>query len=270
MLAKSWDRADNPAGWFMSEKFDGVRALWTGTDFYTRNGNRIHAPASLTGHMPPIALDGELWMGRGRFQQTAGVVRSKNEPAAWDQVRFVAFDAPHVAGTFETRQLAMVGIANDRVQVAEQHLCDGRDHLSTYMASITDGFGEGVMLRAARSAYENRRSPSLRKLKYTGDIDAVVIGHEAGKGRLEGVVGALLIFANGTTCRVGAGLSDDAREEPPAIGATVAVAHSGFTDRGALREPRFLGERADNLISHEAVQQLLKSIAGRPSSLMEA
>src|SRR5438093_2943326 len=30
LLAESWDGAADPAGWWLSEKLDGVRAYWTG------------------------------------------------------------------------------------------------------------------------------------------------------------------------------------------------------------------------------------------------
>jgi hypothetical protein len=34
----------NAKGWWMSEKLDGVRAYWSGSNFYSRNGNRFPAP----------------------------------------------------------------------------------------------------------------------------------------------------------------------------------------------------------------------------------
>ena len=45
----------------MSEKYDGIRALWTGSGLYSRKGNKIKCPEFFTLHLPPFALDGELW-----------------------------------------------------------------------------------------------------------------------------------------------------------------------------------------------------------------
>ena len=45
----------------MSEKFDGIRLLWTGTNFYTRRGKLIKCPEYFTLRLPPFSLDGELW-----------------------------------------------------------------------------------------------------------------------------------------------------------------------------------------------------------------
>src|SRR5207302_10511676 len=44
LLAERWDGVMNLAGWWMSEKLDGVRAFWTGKVFQSRLGNVLHAP----------------------------------------------------------------------------------------------------------------------------------------------------------------------------------------------------------------------------------
>src|SRR5262245_3673361 len=44
LLAEPWDGAADLAGWWMSEKLDGVRAYWTGKEFISRLGNKQHAP----------------------------------------------------------------------------------------------------------------------------------------------------------------------------------------------------------------------------------
>jgi ATP-dependent DNA ligase len=61
MLATEWDRDMNPTGWYMTEKYDGVRLLWNGSAFFTRQGKKLKVPENLTRHMPSVTLDGELW-----------------------------------------------------------------------------------------------------------------------------------------------------------------------------------------------------------------
>ena len=86
MLAKTWSGTD-PAGWWMSEKLDGVRAWWNGYRLTTRTGNEIHAPASFVASLPVgITLDGELWAGRRTFQSVSGAYRRIDE-AAWRPIR---------------------------------------------------------------------------------------------------------------------------------------------------------------------------------------
>jgi DNA ligase-1 len=61
MTATQWDVAMDANGWWLTEKFDGMRLFWDGTDFFTRQGNKIPVPDSLKIQLPKIALDGELW-----------------------------------------------------------------------------------------------------------------------------------------------------------------------------------------------------------------
>jgi DNA ligase-1 len=83
LLAESWNADLNPAGYWMSEKLDGVRAFWTGTHFLSRQGNRFHAPAWFTAGLPLEPLDGELWLGRKQLQRTVSIVRRQDEPDHW-------------------------------------------------------------------------------------------------------------------------------------------------------------------------------------------
>ena len=45
MLAQSYDPdRDDPSGWLMSEKMDGVRCYWNGSTMFTRNGVKFVPP----------------------------------------------------------------------------------------------------------------------------------------------------------------------------------------------------------------------------------
>ena len=46
----------------MSEKYDGIRMVWTGTQFTTAEGRVIEAPHQILSKIPiGISLEGELW-----------------------------------------------------------------------------------------------------------------------------------------------------------------------------------------------------------------
>jgi hypothetical protein len=95
LLAESWDGERNLAGWWMSEKLDGVRAFWTGNGiFLSRLGNPLHAPDWFCQGLPKEPLDGEFWIGRKKFQRTVGIVRRQDKTDLWKEVRFRVFDAP--------------------------------------------------------------------------------------------------------------------------------------------------------------------------------
>src|SRR5947209_18420859 len=44
LLAEAWDGSADLAGWWLSEKLDGVRAYWTGQQFLSRLGNPFPVP----------------------------------------------------------------------------------------------------------------------------------------------------------------------------------------------------------------------------------
>jgi len=251
-LAKSWDESHNPKGWLLSEKLDGIRAIWTGSELITRNQNTIHAPAWFINQLPQgTALDGELWIDRGQFQLTSSIVR-KLEPvdSEWEQIKFMVFDCPSITGPHSQRMIEVEKHCTARgpIQAVKHTACRSRRHLETFTQKIIDQRGEGTMLRQPNALYTQSRTGDLRKHKMFIDSDAVVTGYAPGKGKHEGVVGALLVHSatdNKIKFRVGTGLSDAQRREPPAIGSTIIVEHDGYTNAGKPRFPTFLGQRAD-------------------------
>ena len=84
MLANVY-RANIPlADYWVSEKYDGVRGYWDGSQLWTRGGERINAPAWFTAGWPPVPMDGELWAGRGQFSTAVSTVRQQTPvDAAW-------------------------------------------------------------------------------------------------------------------------------------------------------------------------------------------
>ena len=58
LLAHVWDSEALLAGWWMSEKLDGVRAYWDGQRFVSRLGNQYYAPPWFTAGLPKFPLDG--------------------------------------------------------------------------------------------------------------------------------------------------------------------------------------------------------------------
>jgi ATP-dependent DNA ligase len=88
-------------GWWASEKFDGVRAIWNGRSLHYRSGRAINAPEWFTRGLPAgIRLDGELWMGRGKFDDLVSAIQKKGSD--WNGIRFMIFDLA-APGGFEER-----------------------------------------------------------------------------------------------------------------------------------------------------------------------
>ena len=93
------------------------------------------------------------------------------------------------------------------------------------------------MLHRADAAYVTGRSDVLLKLKPWRDAEATVIGHQPGRGRYAGMLGALRVrTADGVEFMLGSGLSDAERRQPPAIGSSITFRYRDLTERGL---PRF-------------------------------
>lgn len=246
LLAREGAPGVDPAGYLVSEKFDGVRALWDGRTLRFRSGQPIPAPAWFASRLPPLALDGELWLRRGSFEILSGVVRRQRaDDAAWREVRYLLFELPGGAGTFAERARRLQQIARDvgwtSLQAIEQEAIDGRATLQRRLQQVLEAGGEGLMLHRADAAYVGGRNAALLKVKPQQDAEATVLAHLPGQGRLEGLAGALRVREDsGTEFVLGSGLSDAVRASPPPVGARVTFTYLGRTHAGVPRFASYL------------------------------
>jgi len=242
LLARDYTDAIDPRDYWVSEKLDGVRALWDGKLLHFRSGRVIHAPAWFTAGFPAHALDGELWMGRRLFDETSAAVR-REEPldAEWRRISYRIFELPNGAGTF-TERLAALRASIDRSGVPwlvliEQFRVPDRKSLKTHLDAVVRSGGEGLMLHRADAPWEAGRSDTLLKMKPLHDAEARVIAHLPGKGKYQGMVGSLLVETpDGLRFRLGSGLTDAERRNPPPIGSIVTYR---YRERTANGMPRF-------------------------------
>jgi DNA ligase 1 len=251
MLANVYHRGIDLDAYWVSEKYDGVRGYWDGESLRTRGGETIAVPAWFVAGWPATPMDGELWAGHGRFAEAVSTVRTRTpDDAAWRRMRFMVFDLPAQAGTFDARlpvlQQTVARIALPWVQaVAQFKVRDDRTLQALMNKTVRQG-GEGVMLHRGGSLYRAERNDDLLKLKPYDDAEARVTGYVAGKGKHQGRVGALLVeSADGRRFRLGTGLSDAQRAAPPAIGMWVTYRFRGINDSGLPRFATFLRVRDD-------------------------
>jgi DNA ligase-1 len=245
LLAQTWTNDADLAGWWMSEKLDGVRAYWDGKQFISRQGNLYHAPDWFTEMLPQTPLDGELWLGRKAFQRTVSIVRRQDKSEHWREISYLIFDAPAMEAVFEERveflRDALANVKAKHVKLHAHEQCRGVDHLREELARIEALGGEGLMLRQPGSKYEIGRSTTLLKVKTFHDAEARVLNHEPGAGRHKGRLGALRVeLADGTQFSVGTGFSDAQRANPPLIGSTITFRYQELSDRGVPRFPSFV------------------------------
>lgn len=253
-LARSMPPGLHPQGWLVSEKYDGVRAHWDGQQLRSRSGHRIALPQALLARLPADQpLDGELWLGRGRFQSLMALL--ENPGAAlpdWQRLRYMVFDWPGGPGRFDERMAALrtrlpvPGDGPGLVQLGEQLSFETRADLHRHFQSVVAAGAEGLVLHRADAPWEAGRSDHLLKWKPVQDAEAVVIAHLPGRGRFTGQVGALRVRdAEGRVFSVGSGLDDATRRAPPPVGSLITYQHRGWTSRGLPRFATYLRERME-------------------------
>ncbi len=245
LLAHSWDNILDPTDWWMSEKLDGMRAYWDGKQLLSRLGSKIYAPDWFTRGLPSEPLDGELWIDRKMFQKTVSIVRRQDCGDQWRCIHLRLFDAPAIDGIFEKRlefiEQFLKSHSLEFIELHEHVKCKGIVHLKEQLAQVEKMGGEGLMLRQPGSTYEVGRSTTLLKVKTFHDAEAEVVGHQSGKGKHKGKLGALLMkLEDGTSFSLGTGFSDKERVNPPAIGTIVTFRYQELTDGGVPRFPSFV------------------------------
>ena len=245
-LAQDAPPDTDPAGYLVSEKFDGVRALWDGQMLRFRSGLPVPAPGWFSARLPVEPLDGELWLARGGFETGSGIVRRKApHDDEWRQMHYLLFEQPGGAGDFahraeRLREIACAANWPQLVAVEQAPVAD-RAALQRRLVAVVRGGGEGLVLHRADAPYRTGRSADLLKLKPLQDAEAVVVGHQAGQGRLAGRMGALRVRTeDGAEFLLGTGFSDAQRTDPPAAGTIVTYTYRGRTAQGLPRFASFL------------------------------
>jgi DNA ligase-1 len=249
VLPGLWNAARDPMAYLVSEKYDGVRAVWDGRVLRHRSGRTVNAPAWFTDRLPSEPLDGELWLARGRFDVLSATVRRQIPlDAEWRQVRYMVFELPGGSGRFAERAQRIAdivrAIAWPALVAVEQTAVADRLALQRRLHRTVAAGGEGLVLHRADAPYLTGRSDAVLKLKPELDTEAVVVAHHPGRGKYRGLLGALeLRTPEGRQFLLGSGLSDALRREPPALGSIVTYRYRDFTPGGLPRFASFVRVR---------------------------
>ena len=256
MLPNSYHPGVALQDYWVSEKYDGVRGYWDGEKLLTRGGQPISAPAWFTAGWPSTPMDGELWAGRGQFSMAVSTVRQQAaDDGAWRAMRFMVFDLPADRAVFDeriqtlNRMLAQLALA--WVQPVAQSKMASQAALQGRLLQTVHQGGEGLVLHRGGSLYKGQRNDDLLKLKTHDDAEARVIAHIPGKGKYAGQLGALLVEMPGLDgkparrFKLGTGLTDAQRQNPPAVGTQVTYRFRGVNDSGIPRFASFMRVRED-------------------------
>lgn len=279
------DLPDDPAEWAYEMKWDGYRAIVEVAEgrlrVMSRRGLDVTRDypefAGLVGAVgvDDVVLDGELVVLDDDGRPSFAAIQQHRSPAV-----FLCFDVLRLEGDdvtgfpWQERRglldaLALAGPSWQTPPVATGTAADA--------VSVATELGlEGVVAKRRDAPYRpGTRSSAWRKHKLVRRQEMVVGGWLPGEGRLSGTVGSLLLGVHDVpggalhyAGRVGSGLDDAGRDAlatmlvrrdtspftdtPPIPGAVwvepdvvAEVKFTEWTDDGVLRQPVFLGLRAD-------------------------
>lgn len=228
----------NIDGWYMSEKLDGIRAYWNGTELLSRNGNKIYAPKEFTKNFPSFSLDGELWTKRFDFENIQSIVLDKTPSDKWSEITYNIFEAPHTKGTFKER-LKRVKIwfllhKNKNVKMIKQIEAKDKKHLYKHLNNILHLKGEGIIIKNPNLEYISKRTNNSLKVMMFNDTEGVVENINFNdNGKMRSLV---LLLKNGVIFNLGGGFTKEQRKNHPKVGDIVNFKYFGLTKN---KKPKF-------------------------------
>jgi DNA ligase-1 len=244
------------------------------TGLWSRYGKVVHAPDWWLDLLPTdLCLDGELYNSTLSRQQISSVVTMHEPDDRWRMINFHAFDAPPECAVTYARSLYKLGSIGHGTKpsgseippfitryntlkkrlehdgqiryVEHNELPIGTQAVEEFLGStlkniVTIG-GEGIMVRDPWSSYTCGRVDYLLKVKPRNESTATIVGFTEGKGRLKGMIGALIVQDNGVTFEL-SGMKDiERRPGYLQVGTEVAYAYRTLSDGGVPIEAAYKG-----------------------------
>lgn len=272
LLAHDYNsKRDNIMGWYASEKYDGIRFLWTKGKMLTRAGKEYkYVPQTVLDALPQgFDIDGEIWAGRGNFNivsrmstiKIGGKYSQDQLDEIWNSCKIVIFDHPtNDPIPYEERMKLLHSnvVQTCRIIIVEFFTVNDMDTLQKKYEDIIENGGEGIMLRKPGSLYDDRknktkvnRSRNLLKMKDIPSEEVKIIellrgsvGHKyekckAGKLKCE-------TLEDKVQFTVGTGLTEEQRNYPDKFdirpGHIITIRQMGKRKKGsAPREPCMIG-----------------------------
>ena len=243
--------AENIESYAISEKFDGVRGIWDGKEMFSKNGKKLAIPPCFAEKLAILELkdgefvEGELWADYGKFAEVSSLARRKNPTCAeFESVKYLIFNAQFNESSDFLANLSKIqsileSHKTPQIRTITQHKFSSSKELQDFFDAVVAKGGEGVILRDSHTAF---------KLKAQHDAECKIIDYTRGKGRLGGKVGSIVCesladknagIKNGIIFRIGSGLSDEMRTNPPKIGTIITYKFSGVSKNSVPLHTRF-------------------------------
>ena len=268
-LAKAWEGKPLPGVGYVEPKLDGLRVTVVDGVARTRNGNEVSATSAMIDELGSYlssrgsglkdwVIDGEF-IGSGTFEDTISKARASGDEDrglvynVFDMVHRDEWTAQDTRPFSDRRRDVMRHIqAGQLVQPVESVRVQDitpvqlKEFCDKWMA---DGY-EGAMYKSDEP-YRFKRSSAILKIKKWETEDTKLVGFEEGKGKYEGLLGAIVVqLDDGTKVNVGTGFTDGQREaiwdnRQKLLGKTAEIQYQNKTSKGSLRFPVFVRFRDD-------------------------
>lgn len=143
--------------WLWSEKYDGVRAYWNGSELLSRGGIKINTPFNLP---KDIKLDGELWCGYGKSSKVKQCLYIKQDHDLWNNIEYMVFDIDESNIDFNTRYNMLKNIPKEKydINVVNYSKVISKRNLKYNLSEIINKCGEGIVCRNPNAFYRSGRS----------------------------------------------------------------------------------------------------------------
>jgi DNA ligase-1 len=259
MLAKLWDDSMYTKGLLMSLKYDGIRAIFSDGDLYSRNGIKLtglsHIVEPLRRAYGSMILDGEILVPNMTFQASSGLIRNGHDVP---EAIYHIFDTAPTEGTIGLpflQRLDLLRINFGKVDTPNialvKHIpARSLEHIyATFSKALQAGY-EGLVIKPESHLYVRVRSKNWLKIKAVNTADLPITGYFEGEGKYDGMLGGFIVYHEGMQVRVGSGYSDNERalfwaKRESYIGRTMEVKYHEVTPDNSLRHPVFMGMRWD-------------------------
>lgn len=152
-------------GWIATEKLDGVRAYWDGSNMWTRGGHAVDLPRLWRENLPKWSIDGELFAG---YDMRRLAVRAVRYGSFDPSVKFYGFDLPWLTSAeYEERLRFQNSMAFPSSFMGQLPMItiENLSHAEKLRDEIKAKGGEGLMLRHPELEYRPGRTDKMLKLK---------------------------------------------------------------------------------------------------------
>lgn len=250
MLSQVWNDDIDPTGYWISEKYDGIRAFWSGKELFSRYGRPLSAPGWFLNQLPAgVPLDGELWAGYEQFGHLIRVLKT-NASDDWRSCKMMVFDYPDDSLPFEARKdkLKETVTPNEYLELVPYVKCQSVVHLKEELQKVVDRGGEGLMIRKPEAGYLAGRSYNMLKVKLQQDAEVKMV-RPASK-----CMGYDTMLPNDVMITIRCTYTDF--KHPPPAGTILQVKHFGeWKNSGKLKNPYFWRIRNDGVSWEELVER---------------